>query len=58
MKKENPILDKLVTVKNFATLKNVTTTCVYRWIDKNQVKALEVDGVKFIVKEPGTKPSS
>jgi predicted site-specific integrase-resolvase len=51
-------LKKLMTVKNYASENQVTTTCVYRWIDKNIVKAVEVDGVKFIVKEPGTKPSS
>jgi hypothetical protein len=40
--------EQLQTVRNYATAQKVTTACVYKWIDKNIVKSVEIDGVKFI----------
>ena len=47
----------LVTINNFALEQKKTTQCIYNWINRNVVKCIEIDGVKFIVrKKPGTKP--
>lgn len=44
-------ISELQTVKNYAYVQRVTTTCVYNWIEKNLVKSIEIDGVKFIVQK-------
>lgn len=47
----------LVTINNFALEQKKTTQCIYNWINRNLVRCVEIDGVKFIVrKKPGTKP--
>ena len=45
----------LQTARNFAESKGVTTTCVYNWIKMGVVKGINVDGVKFVVKENPSK---
>jgi len=40
--------EQLQTVRNYAAVQKVTTACVYKWIEKNVIKAVEIDGVKFI----------
>lgn len=39
---------ELVTVKTYAEKNGVTAQCVYKWIDKKEVKCVIIDGVKFI----------
>jgi hypothetical protein len=38
----------LVTVKKFATKNNVTTAYIYKLLAEQRMKAVEIDGVKFI----------
>jgi len=45
----------LQTAGNFAKEQDVTTASVYRWLKMGIVKGVEVDGVKFIIKEKPTK---
>lgn len=46
----------LKTVANYAHEKGVTVQTVYKWIEQNKVKSIEVDGVKFInINENGTE---
>lgn len=39
----------LRTVKNYAKTKEVTTACVYKWIKKEKVEWVKIDGVIFII---------
>lgn len=39
---------KLITVRNYAVQKRVTTQQVYNWIKQKKIKVEEIDGVKFI----------
>jgi hypothetical protein len=39
---------KLVTVRNFAVKKAVTTQQVYNWIKAKKVKTESIDGVTFV----------
>jgi hypothetical protein len=41
--------ENLISVQNYAHEQNVSVTSVYRWINNNVVKAVEIDGVKFII---------
>tara|TARA_R100000995_G_C3441630_1_gene103629 strand:- start:545 stop:706 length:162 start_codon:yes stop_codon:yes gene_type:complete len=41
--------DNLISVQNYAHQQRVSVTSVYRWIKDNVVKAVEIDGVKFII---------
>lgn len=41
----------LMSVQNYAHNERVSTTAVYNWIEKKLVKAVEIDGVKFIIKK-------
>lgn len=39
---------KLITVFNYAKRKKLTTAAIYKQIKKNKLKAVEIDGMKFI----------
>ena len=39
---------KLLTVKNYATLKGFTTQHIYRKINDGSLKCKIIDGVKFV----------
>tara|TARA_R100001463_G_scaffold70797_1_gene124456 strand:- start:3208 stop:3369 length:162 start_codon:yes stop_codon:yes gene_type:complete len=39
----------LISVQSYAHDQRVSTTAVYNWIKNNIVKAVEIDGVKFII---------
>jgi phage antirepressor YoqD-like protein len=39
---------KLITVRNYAASKKVTTQQVYNWIKQQKVKIEVIDGVTFI----------
>ncbi len=43
------------TVKNYATQKGVTTACVYKWIKKEKVDSVKIDGVIFIIPKEDEK---
>ena len=44
------MIENLMTVRNYAKRKKVTTQCVYYWIKNGIVKVVEIDGIKFIQK--------
>ena len=49
--------EDLVTINNYALEQKKTSQCIYQWINRNLVKSVEIDGVKFIVrKKPDIKP--
>lgn len=39
---------KLITVANYAKLKSVSTTWVYKLIKKGSIKSQKIDGITFI----------
>ena len=41
--------EDLISVQSYAHEQRVSTTAVYNWIKNNVVKAVEIDGVKFII---------
>lgn len=41
--------ENLISVQSYAHEHRVSTTAVYNWIKNNVVKAVEIDGVKFII---------
>jgi hypothetical protein len=43
--------EKLITIRNYANSKNITTQYVYSLIKSGKVKYKEIDGVKFVVVE-------
>lgn len=43
--------DRLITVSNFAALKKVTKTAVYKWINTGKERKIEIDGIMFIFAE-------
>jgi hypothetical protein len=43
--------EKLITIRNYATSKSITTQYVYSLIKSGKVKYKEIDGVKFVVVE-------
>ena len=43
-------LKELVRVKTYADMHKVTTTSVYRWVDKKIIQSVDIDGVTFIKK--------
>ena len=43
--------EKLITIRNYANSKSITTQYVYSLIKSDKVKHKEIDGVKFIVVE-------
>lgn len=42
-------MENLITVRNYAKKKGVTTTWVYRLIANRKIECKIIDGVKFIV---------
>ena len=42
---------KRLKVSTYATLKGVSTTSVYDWIEKKKVELEIIDGVKFVIVE-------
>jgi predicted site-specific integrase-resolvase len=40
---------KRLKVSTYATLKGVSTTTVYNWVEKGKIKLEVIDGVKFII---------
>tara|TARA_R100001443_G_scaffold117440_1_gene142709 strand:+ start:5407 stop:5568 length:162 start_codon:yes stop_codon:yes gene_type:complete len=47
--------DNLISVQTYAHEQRVSTTAVYNWIKNNVVKAIEIDGVKFIITKNPSK---
>ena len=45
----------LISVQNYAHAEKVSTSAVYKWINKNLVKCVEIDGIKFIIKKAPSK---
>lgn len=43
--------ERLCKVANYAKFKNVTPTCVYKWMVSGECRVLDVDGVKFVLME-------
>jgi hypothetical protein len=43
--------EKLITIRNYANSKSITTQYVYSLIKSGKVKYKEIDGVKFVVVE-------
>ena len=41
--------DRLITVANFAKMKEVTATAVYGWINQGKEKRVVIDGVQFVM---------
>lgn len=41
--------DNLISVQKYAQHQSVAVQTVYRWINNNVVKAVEIDGIKFII---------
>ena len=43
--------EKRLRVSTYATLKGVSTTTVYDWIEKGKIELEVIDGVKFVIVE-------
>lgn len=41
----------LIKISTFAKEKDVSVQSVYKWIEKGEVKCVEIDGIKFIDKK-------
>tara|TARA_R100000654_G_scaffold75059_1_gene111083 strand:- start:3336 stop:3509 length:174 start_codon:yes stop_codon:yes gene_type:complete len=41
--------ENLISVQTYAQQQRVSVQSVYRWINNNVVRAVEIDGVKFII---------
>ena len=41
--------ENLISVQKYAQKQGVAVQTIYRWINSNVVKAVEIDGVKFII---------
>lgn len=41
-------VDRLATVANYAKLRDVTVTAVYRWIEQGKERSIKIDGVQFV----------
>ena len=48
----------LITVRNYALQKNVTTQHIYALIKQGKVKTESIDGVKFVVLEKTKEQNS
>lgn len=49
MKKKMKELTKdLKKISTFAKERNVSVQAVYKWIERNEIQCIEIDGVKFI----------
>lgn len=46
-------VSKLMTVRNYAAFKSVTTVTVYGWIKTGKIESVIIDGVLFIINENG-----
>jgi hypothetical protein len=46
--------DNLITVRNYAKIKNVTTQHIYSLMKSGKVKSHSIDGVKFVILENET----
>lgn len=42
-------IDRLITVANYAKLREVTVTAVYRWIEQGKERSIKIDGVQFVL---------
>ncbi|NCO64662.1 MAG: hypothetical protein GW772_13050 [Flavobacteriia bacterium] len=42
-------IDKLMTVSNYANLKELSRQHVYRLVQNNELTLIEIDGIKFIL---------
>jgi len=47
--------ENLISVQSYAHDQNVSVLAVYNWIKDNVVKAVEIDGVKFIITKNPSK---
>ena len=43
--------DNLISVQSYAHDQRVSTTAVYNWIKNKVIKAVEIDGAKFIISD-------
>jgi hypothetical protein len=43
--------EKLITIRNYATSKSITTQYAYQLIKSGKLKYKEIDGVKFVIVE-------
>ncbi len=41
----------LLTAKNYAIKRKIAVQTAYKWLEKGLIQGVEIDGVKFIVKE-------
>lgn len=41
--------ERLVTVRTYAGMHNVTPECVRKWVRQNKVQNMVIDGVNFII---------
>lgn len=42
------MIERLVTIRTYSRLKNVTTECVRQWGEKGKIPIVIIDGVKFV----------
>ena len=47
----------LITIKNYAQSKNLSTTAIYRKVFEGKLNYVKIDGIKFIIKE-NTSPKA
>ena len=45
----NVNIDKLLTVSNYANLKEISRQHVYRLVDNQELNLIKIDGVNFIL---------
>lgn len=50
-KKMEEVKKDLIKISTFAKEKDVSVQSVYKWIEKGEVKCVEIDGIKFIDKK-------
>lgn len=45
----NDLNNEIVSVSEYASMKGVSTTAVYKWISGGQVDVIMISGIKFVV---------
>ena len=46
--KKNVDITKLMTINNFAKMKNISRQRIYKTLESNHFDIVEIDGVKFV----------
>lgn len=46
--KKNVDITKLMTINNFAKMKNISRQRIYKTLESNNFDIVEIDGVKFV----------